>query len=44
MSDSNPVSTPPGIADRAKAIILRPRDEWSVIEAEPASIGSIYTG
>lgn len=23
MSDSNPVSTPPGIVDRAKAIILR---------------------
>ncbi len=44
MSDSNPVSTPPGIADRAKAIILRPRDEWPLIEAEPASIGSIYTG
>ncbi|WHO37137.1 Yip1 family protein [Sphingobium sp. AP49] len=44
MSDSNPVSTPPGIVDRAKAIILRPKDEWSVIEAEPASIGGIYTG
>ena len=44
MSDSNPVSTPPGIADRVKAIILRPRDEWPVIEAEPASIGSLYTG
>ncbi|WP_303763944.1 Yip1 family protein [Sphingobium yanoikuyae] len=44
MSDSNPVSTPPGIADRAKAIILRPRDEWPLIEAEPTSIGSIYTG
>ena len=44
MSDSNPVSTPPGIVDRAKAIILRPREEWPVIDAEPASIGSIYTG
>lgn len=41
MTDVNPVSTPPSIVVRAKAIILKPREEWPVIDAEPATIGSI---
>lgn len=44
MTDVNPVSTPPNIVDRAKAIILKPREEWPVIDAEPATIGGIFTG
>lgn len=44
MSDSNRVSTPPSLVDRAKAIILQPKDEWPRIDAEATSIGAIYTG
>ncbi len=44
MTDVNPVSTPPSIVDRAKAIILKPREEWPVIDAEAATIGGIFTG
>jgi Yip1 domain len=29
---------------RVKAILLTPRTEWPLIAAEPASIGSLYTG
>lgn len=32
----------PGIADRTKNIILTPKTEWPVIDAEPATIGDIY--
>jgi hypothetical protein len=43
-------STPPppvagahaSLVDRAKNILLRPKEEWVVIAAEPASIGDIY--
>jgi len=44
MTDVNPVSTPPSIVVRAKAIILKPKEEWAVIDAEPATIGGIFTG
>lgn len=44
MTDVKPVSTPPRIVDRAKAIILTPKTEWPVIDAEPATIGGIFTG
>lgn len=30
------------LAERAKNIILQPRPEWAVIDAEPATIGGIY--
>ena len=30
--------------ERVKAILTNPRAEWPVIAAEPASIGSLYTG
>lgn len=29
---------------RVKAILLTPRTEWPVIEGEPATVGSLYTG
>lgn len=32
------------IIARAKAIIMRPREEWPRIDSEPASIGQIFTG
>lgn len=32
------------LVDRAKAILLSPRKEWPIIEAEPATVGSLYTG
>lgn len=32
------------IIARAKALILTPRTEWPVIAAEPATVGSIYSG
>jgi hypothetical protein len=30
------------LVDRAKNIVLTPRDEWTAIDAEPASINDIY--
>lgn len=32
------------IVERAKRIMLSPKEEWPVIEAEPATVGSIYSG
>ena len=34
---------PRWIVGRAKAILLQPKAEWAVIDAEPATVGSIYT-
>ena len=31
------------LVERAKDIVLQPRAEWAVIDAEPATIGGIYT-
>ena len=28
MTDTPPVSTPPGLVDRAKAILLKPKEEY----------------
>ena len=44
MTDGNPVSTPPSLTERAKNIILNPKEEWARIDSEPATIGGIYTG
>lgn len=33
-----------GLIDRAKNIIMKPRQEWQVIDAEPATVGGLYTG
>jgi hypothetical protein len=43
MNVGDPVSTPPSLVDRVKNILLTPKEEWPRIEAEPATIGGIYT-
>ena len=35
---------PAGLVDRVKNILVTPKTEWPRIDAEPASIASIYTG
>lgn len=44
MSDIGPppVSRNSALIDRAKAILLTPKTEWPVIDAEPATISDIY--
>ncbi|MEJ0046928.1 MAG: Yip1 family protein [Rhodospirillales bacterium] len=37
-----PTGQPPNIVARAKAILLTPDSEWQVIDAEPASVNSLY--
>jgi len=32
------------LVDRAKGILLAPKNEWAVIDTEPATVGSIYSG
>ncbi len=44
MSAPPPVALQRGLVTRAKAILLQPRTEWHVIDTEPSTIGSIYTG
>lgn len=33
-----------GLIDRCKNILLKPKEEWAVIEAEPATVGGLMTG
>jgi len=33
-----------GLIDRVKRILLAPKEEWPVIDAEQANVGSLYTG
>ncbi|HEX8570727.1 MAG TPA: Yip1 family protein [Caulobacteraceae bacterium] len=33
-----------GLVDRAKNILLKPKSEWEVIDAEPSTVGGIYAG
>ena len=35
-------STHPGLVERAKNILLTPKTEWPVIDAEPTTVGDIY--
>lgn len=35
---------PQGMIERAKRILLRPAEEWGVIDSEPATTGSVLTG
>ena len=35
--------SPRGTFQRAKAILLRPREEWPVIAREPMSSGDLFT-
>ncbi|HUF36314.1 MAG TPA: Yip1 family protein [Gemmatimonadales bacterium] len=32
------------LVERVKRILLTPKEEWQVIDTEPATIGSLYTG
>jgi hypothetical protein len=32
------------LADRVKRILLTPKEEWEVIDREPATVGGLYTG
>ncbi len=41
---TEPPATSNGMIDRIKAILLKPREEWPRIDAEPASIAGIVTG
>lgn len=43
MTNGNPVSNPSSLVDKIKSILLTPKEEWLRIEAEPATIGSLYT-
>jgi Yip1 domain len=42
MSTTNAASV--GVVERIKNILFTPKTEWPIIEAEPNSIGNIYTG
>ena len=33
-----------GLVDRAKDILLKPKEEWAIIDGEPATIAGLYTG
>jgi hypothetical protein len=39
---TNPTGTAPSLVTRAKNIILSPKTEWQVIDAEPATVGGLY--
>jgi hypothetical protein len=39
---TNPTDASPAVVQRAKNIILQPKTEWPLIDAEPATIGGIY--
>lgn len=43
MHVGDPISTPPSLVDRVKNILLTPKEEWPKIDAEPGTIGGIYT-
>lgn len=42
MDAKGPIGDQSALVDRAKNIILKPKEEWPVIDAEPATIGEIY--
>jgi hypothetical protein len=43
MNVGDPLTTPPSLVDRVKSILLTPKEEWPRIDAEPATIGGLYT-
>jgi hypothetical protein len=43
ITENQPI-VPKAVVERAKAILLKPVEEWAVIDAEPATIKGIYTG
>jgi hypothetical protein len=44
MTPERPTSISSTIIDRAKAIILRPKAEWPLIDAEPATLSGLFMG
>jgi hypothetical protein len=44
MVDLSGIDRPPSLVDRAKAIVLAPKDEWPKIAREPSSIPEILRG
>jgi hypothetical protein len=40
---TDPTGPAPSLVTRAKNIILSPKTEWQVIDAEPATVGGLYT-
>jgi len=49
MTDGPSIPTPPrggskSLVNRVKDILMSPKTEWDVIDGEPATIASIYTG
>ncbi|MGD9811134.1 MAG: Yip1 family protein [Sphingobium sp.] len=43
MNTSNPINLPPGLVERVKNIIMKPKEEWPAIEAEQTGIPGLYT-
>lgn len=44
MSAVEPGSASSGLVDRVKSILLKPVETWTVIDAEPATVGGLYRG
>jgi hypothetical protein len=48
MTDGPTIPTPAGgtksLFDRVRDILIKPKEEWAVIDAEPATVGGIMTG
>ncbi len=44
MTPGDPIAPRNALVDRAKAILLKPRETWPVIDAEPATTQGLYTG
>lgn len=44
MTPGDPISNDRTLTHRAKAILTRPKEEWPVIEAEPRTTSSLFTG
>lgn len=44
MNETVPGSSSGGMIDRIKAILMTPKDEWSKIDSEPATVGGLMTG
>jgi hypothetical protein len=43
MTGPSPVAGQRSLIDRVKGILLQPKAEWTLIETEPATVGSLYT-
>lgn len=44
MTPGDPISSDRTLTHRAKAIIIRPKEEWPVVEAEPRTTKELFTG